>query len=245
VTTRCFFCATRGAPGTTCPSCRSTLPRIDARLPVGGCPRCGVPFSTIALAHDGAIAHGCTRCRGVFVPPRAWNAFVEDPGLTRIVEMRLPKTTQPISGAGVVPLLACPVCKKEMDRARFSATSSVVIDVCTQLHGMWLDGDELPAAVSYAEHRAKIGEVAAQAEAENQWARATGKDPEQVAIELERARIKAESAQRMWKAKRAAIAVGVGLLVLRLGFYAWRYREKKAEVENDQTPAAVENVISR
>jgi Zn-finger nucleic acid-binding protein len=241
-TTRCFFCATRGMPGGTCTTCRSQLPLVDEARREMKCPRCAVPLATIGLAHDGALAHGCARCRGVFVPPRAWNAIVDDPGLTRIVEARLPKVAAQ-TGAAVVPLLACPSCKKQMERARFSATSEVVIDVCI-MHGMWLDGDELAATIAYAERRAKMSDVAAQAESEQKWAQATGRDPAVVAVELERARIKAESAQRMWKAKRAAMIAAGLFLALRLGYYAWRLHERKAEAATDPT-GEVQSVIER
>lgn len=229
-------------PGGTCGTCKSPLPRLDDARRDITCPRCAQPLSTIGLAHDGAVAHGCTRCRGVFVPARAWNAIVDDPGLTRIVEARLPRGGAP-SAAAVVPLLACPICRRQMERARFSATSAVVIDVCT-MHGMWLDGDELAQTISYAEHRARISDVAAQTESEQQWARATGRDPQIAAMELERSRIKAEAAQRMWKAKRAALIVAGLFLVLRLGYYAWRLHEHKAESENDPT-SDVQTAIGR
>jgi Zn-finger nucleic acid-binding protein len=109
-----------------------------------------------------------------------------------------------------------------MDRGRFAATSSVVVDVCPRQHGVWLDAGELPDAVRYVEHRAQVGELGAQREADAEWSRMTGRDPVKLSMEAEEARIKAESAQRMWRAKRAGLVIGGGLVALRIVFWLWR-----------------------
>ncbi len=39
--------------------------------------------------------------------------------------------------------LACPVCGKDMEREEYAHTSQVVIDLCTDCNGVWLDSGEL------------------------------------------------------------------------------------------------------
>src|SRR5690606_13069367 len=107
----------------------------------------------------------CVRCHGIFAPARAWSRFWRAPESGLDLEGRFP------SGRAVplTPLVACPVCRSEMERARFSATSDVVVDVCARGHGIWLDAGELGRVLAYAEHKARIGDAAAQREADLEW----------------------------------------------------------------------------
>lgn len=43
------------------------------------------------------------------------------------------------------PLLLCPRCKKNM---RKLAHGNVILDICPQCGGMWLDKDEIPKLAS-------------------------------------------------------------------------------------------------
>jgi len=56
-------------------------------------------------------------------------------------------TTQP-SAPAKVRYVACPVCKKIMNRSNFAHRSGVVIDTCKG-HGVWLEAGELGRALAF------------------------------------------------------------------------------------------------
>jgi len=105
----------------------------------------------IGIDRNGSVVHCCSRCHGLFVPPRAFCSLVAQPALAADVCRRLPGT--PIPPAALVPFVSCPACSKQMERGRFAASSNVVIDVCHE-HGAWLDGGELGPVVEHAARRA-------------------------------------------------------------------------------------------
>lgn len=107
--------------------------------------------------------HVCFGCHGLFVPARAWHLLIGREDLVVTLAERVPAKRE---APADVRLLDCPECAGEMERMRFAATSSVVIDVCPHQHGMWLDAGELSATTGYAQHRRAIGVDAAIAEAE-------------------------------------------------------------------------------
>ncbi|MBX3217052.1 MAG: zf-TFIIB domain-containing protein [Labilithrix sp.] len=152
-TAACFFCAAIGLPGRTCASCLVRIPDpAIAHVPVRPeCPRCRAPFLAIGIDRDGSVLHGCSSCHGLFLPPRAWCALVARPALAADVERRLPGRGVPASA--LLDLVPCPGCARQMERGRFAASSSVVIDVCPD-HGVWLDAGELGAVVRHAARRA-------------------------------------------------------------------------------------------
>ena len=198
-------------------------PPEDAPQRLDGCPRCSAPLTPLGLRRGGVI-YVCMCCRGLFAPPRAWTEIGDDPQLGHDIEARF--SAPRAERSSFVPLLSCPVCRREMERASFCATSSIVVDVCMQ-HGIWLDAGELVPALAYAEHRAAVGPERASDEADEQWARAHGRTRMREVIELEEARIKAESAQRTWKAKRGAMVVTAMLVVLRLAWSAVNARSHR------------------
>src|SRR5205085_2081247 len=51
-------------------------------------------------------------------------------------------------GAGPVRYVACPICKKIMNRQNFGRRSGVVIDVCKG-HGVWFEHGELRATLAF------------------------------------------------------------------------------------------------
>ncbi len=229
---RCLWCGANGRAGEPCSTCSVPVPPRDASArPTSGCPRCGCALAALAL-EPGTFVFACASCRGVLVPPRAWARLGEQPELARAIDPR------PGAPAARLGLLACPTCRGEMERGCFAATSDVIVDVCPRGHGLWLDACELGAVLAYADHRAKVGVKATMQEAERNWDRAVARPAHvQMAIELESAKIKADSAQRMWRAKRAAIVMGGTFLVLRLLFGAWRVHDRHAHRAPDPTPA--------
>lgn len=145
----------------------------------------------------GAQANVCTRCHGIFAGARAWARLCRAPEAAADLERRFPppraQTAPPLT-----PLVRCPTCHVEMDRARFSATSDVVIDVCPRGHGIWLDAGELGRSLAYAEHKARIGDEAAQREAEETWLRTNRSEDLERRIALEVSLVEGEHAGRRY-----------------------------------------------
>ena len=64
-------------------------------------------------------------------------------------------------------MLSCPICERQMERGRFAASSSVVVDVCT-VHGMWLDAGELGDVTRHGRDRAVAAKAPADIAAYNE-----------------------------------------------------------------------------
>ena len=139
-----------------CASCQIALPDPSApESPTQNrtCPRCLTAPLAPVPTEDGAgsMCHVCQHCRGIFVTARSWCAFIARPELALALESRIPApAAQP---AELLAMLSCPVCRKQMERGRFAASSSVIVDVCI-MHGMWLDAGELRDVVRHGRDRA-------------------------------------------------------------------------------------------
>jgi Zn-finger nucleic acid-binding protein len=181
----CLLCGTDGDAEKSCVSCAVALPRItcacgtisgvastrcprcSADLTEGpqayACPRCTSPLTAVGVDASASV-HVCLGCRGLFVPARAWHVLMGREDLVASLAQHLPATGEPTPTDP--RLFDCRQCGAQMDRMRFAATSTVVIDVCPHQHGVWLDAGELTATTAYARHRRAIGAEAAIAEAE-------------------------------------------------------------------------------
>jgi Zn-finger nucleic acid-binding protein len=111
------------------------------------------------------VCHVCQHCRGIFVTARSWCAFIARPELALALETRLPPRTA--APSELLAMLSCPVCRKQMERGRFAASSSVVVDVCT-MHGMWLDAGELGDVVRHGRTRAEASKAPSDVAAYNE-----------------------------------------------------------------------------
>lgn len=192
-------------PGVPGQSCRSCLVRIAdpavADVPVRPeCPRCRSPFTAFGIDRQGSVVHCCSRCHGLFVPPRAWCSLVATPALAAEVCRRLPGA--PVPASALVQFVPCPTCGKQMERGRFAASSGVVIDVCHD-HGVWLDGGELGAVVDHAARRAA--------------GRAASTEPGQVIVrEIVRAPAPPPRASALTQVKRVLTVFALVLLLARV-----------------------------
>jgi len=172
------------------------------------CVRCKNPMSAIDVG-AGAVVHACTRCARLFVPPRAWSRAFAARDVVGDLERRL---GQPPRGE-VAPLGSCPVCTKQMDRARFAATSPIVLDACAANHGVYIANGDLGRAVDYAAHKSRIGEHAAVREADAAWQNHQVVVPPQV-LAAEAARVRASGLERgKAYAMRSALAVGLYIVI--------------------------------
>jgi Zn-finger nucleic acid-binding protein len=148
-----------------------------------------------------ATVHACATCHGLFVGARAWSALVAQPELASELAKKLPVLATP--PARLVQLLQCPTCAHQMDRGRFGASSSIVIDVCLA-HGVWLDGGEVVAIAALAAKRAAEGAPSIPAE-----------DPNVEAERSERALVKERSAKREKLAKQIGVSVLIAAAVFK------------------------------
>ena len=147
--TFCFLCGREGRAGTTCRPCLVERPRLTGEVSGSRhCPRCSEPLVGMPVG-GGAHAEVCTRCHGVFAAPRAWARFWRAPDSAADLERRFPLRA---SGPALMEFVRCSTCRREMERARFAATSDVVIDVCPIGHGIWLDAGELGRVLAYARY---------------------------------------------------------------------------------------------
>lgn len=168
-----------GVSAHACRACRAPLPEPVARQ--RACPRCATALTEIAIDTRASV-HVCAGCRGLFVPPRAWLELLGRADLVDKLAARLPASAS--SAAPATKMFECPECDGQMERGRFAATSTIVIDACTRRDGLWLDAGELAPAISYAAHRRTISKEAAIAEAESRELRESGYDAAQVRSDL-------------------------------------------------------------
>ncbi|MBX3230485.1 MAG: zf-TFIIB domain-containing protein [Labilithrix sp.] len=143
---RCLYCGREQRPGEECVPCRILVPpAASAHYRATLCARCGNPNLTrLALGPNDAEVDHCLGCRGAFVSSGAWTALLD--AIAAGEALDLARFGERVESP--FPLVRCPVCRYEMERARFAGTSAVVIDVCNQ-HGTWLDRGELPALAAF------------------------------------------------------------------------------------------------
>jgi Zn-finger nucleic acid-binding protein len=201
----CLLCGAEHDADGACPSCGVAMPRVvcvcgvlngvtaaccrtcgnalaPPPLQSNACPRCAASLLEVGLDATASV-HVCTACRGLFVGPRAWFLLLGRDDLVASIARHFPPVA---SSTAIAPeLLRCPECGAQMDRGRFSATSTVTVDACTAQHGVWLDGGELGAVVSYAKHRRQLSDREAIAEAERVERQLTGYDAALVRRDLE------------------------------------------------------------
>jgi Zn-finger nucleic acid-binding protein len=108
------------------------------------CPRDGSPLSEQRYEADIQV-DACAACGGVWLDDGELEAIQEsaERDYTKDIE-RMPELIGP-KAARSEGLLACPKCGAEMAAQEYAHCSAVVIDVCPEGHGVWLDGGELRA----------------------------------------------------------------------------------------------------
>lgn len=118
------------------------------------CPRC-ITIELKEKKYEGIEIDSCDHCHG------SWLANSE---LTHIVQIR--EVTFPpelvdhalASAKGGIPEtelahdLNCPECYKPMKPINYGINSGIIIDRCTQDHGLWFDGLELEKIQAYREY---------------------------------------------------------------------------------------------
>jgi Zn-finger nucleic acid-binding protein len=162
VAARCEYCGS-ALTVTACPSCFGPMfagmqfcPHCGAegsrQLEDGAsmpCPGCKADMRPVRVGKSSF--HECQSCAGSWLTADAFSQLCttreERGGLAALVSGGAP-TVRVVTDA--VRYVACPVCKKTMNRQNFGRRSGVVIDVCKG-HGVWFDHGELPAVLAFVE----------------------------------------------------------------------------------------------
>lgn len=111
------------------------------------CPRCPNAILTPgSIGPSDAEVHECRACGGAFVDERSYCSMLDAVAAGESLELGRFVPLPPGKEKPLLDLVRCPTCASEMDRARFGARSSLVIDVCGA-HGIWLDAAELVSLV--------------------------------------------------------------------------------------------------
>ena len=128
------------------------------------CPRCPKAILTSgSIGPSDVQVHECRACGGAFVDERSYCAMLDAVAAGESLELGRFVPLPPGKERPLLGLVSCPTCGAEMDRARFGARSSLVIDVCGA-HGIWLDAAELVSLVEVF-RRIEAGTLANEADA--------------------------------------------------------------------------------
>lgn len=100
------------------------------------CPKCVKPLTPRTL--ETVPVDQCAKCHGIWFDEKELQAV-----LTRSHDLRGGlRTGQTNPGLNQKPGV-CPRDRKAMLRAFSAAAEKVVLDMCPECHGLWLDGGEL------------------------------------------------------------------------------------------------------
>lgn len=134
-----------------CPHCGAKGSRVvdDAAATIA-CPGCGAEMRAVRVGTTSF--HECPSCAGSWLVAEAFTQLCstrEERGA--VAAMVGGDATHSVRTVGAaVRYVACPVCKKTMNRQNFGRRSGVVIDVCKG-HGVWFDHGELQSVVAFVD----------------------------------------------------------------------------------------------
>lgn len=111
------------------------------------CPRCA--DAAMLRTELGALTlYRCERCRGVFLDALGFDYLVARQAQIAI-QAKHRRRQPPCEVTDLtVAYLTCPVCRRQMARRQYEASSGVVIDSCPG-HGVWLDDSELQRVLAF------------------------------------------------------------------------------------------------
>jgi Zn-finger nucleic acid-binding protein len=126
-----------------CPHCVRRLGG-PAAAPYRRAPPLEAKIALVPERHaSGATIERCPSCRGAFASHEAMKT-VDTFGY----DTRKRTSTLEImrrASAGPVPRITCPSCAGETTRREWSFATLVMVDVCIECRGVWMDGGELEA----------------------------------------------------------------------------------------------------
>lgn len=105
------------------------------------CPVCKNPM--IILELNQVEIDYCTSCKGIWLDRGELDLIFSSSEKKEIAKLFSAKnTTSEIKRR-------CPICKKKMDKVEFENTG-IIIDRCTNEHGLWCDSGELKSILNTA-----------------------------------------------------------------------------------------------
>lgn len=125
--------------------------KVDASGPELACPACEILMPSQQIA--GIALNECTKCRGLWVPGKSFDALIERATEARrsaaaTLQVSAPRVTGDNPAAQKVQYRKCPGCEVHMNRRNFRKSSGIIIDVCRDC-GTWLDADELEGIAGF------------------------------------------------------------------------------------------------
>jgi uncharacterized protein len=96
------------------------------------CPKCRKPMVVLEL--DQVEIDYCTACKGVWLDSGELEILLGD---THHHPKLLPDTQSSEKK------VRCPKCARKMNKIRIGQPDGILIDSCTENHGLWFDGGEL------------------------------------------------------------------------------------------------------
>ena len=134
---------------THCPRCGADAARTEqGAVADRKCPRC---TKALMLVQIGPMPlDECDDCQGIWLDVVQFTRVCADQeSQASVIQWHTsaaPSLATP--RADIIKYLACPQCRKLMNRMNFSKMSGVIIDVCHD-HGTWFDRDELYRVVTF------------------------------------------------------------------------------------------------
>jgi Zn-finger nucleic acid-binding protein len=108
------------------------------------CPKCNTPLKSVT--YEGVEIDKCQQCSG---------AWLDDGEILKIIrtkeetfDPKLIKETLALGFTGVPKneqqtSARCPKCQAGMEAINYDYSSGIILDRCTEGHGLWFDGEEL------------------------------------------------------------------------------------------------------
>jgi Zn-finger nucleic acid-binding protein len=149
-TCRCAAClAWNLAEAAHCQACGRPLASSTGGTGVAAsypCPRCAVHLKS--RDYGNLSVEECDKCGGLYLAPATMDQLVAARDLPTSLRLALPK--RELKREKAVRYIACPTCRKSMNRQAFGRISGVVVDVCKN-HGVWFDAGELSEVIRFVE----------------------------------------------------------------------------------------------
>jgi len=143
-----MFAGTQFCPHCGVPAQTGVAEPNAATLP---CPGCGTEMPAVHVGNT--PMHQCPACAGSWLDTETFTALCtnrEDRGTVANLIGGGSGGPNPNAPLAAVHYIACPRCKKTMNRTNFGHRSGVIIDVCKG-HGAWFEAGELRRVLLFVE----------------------------------------------------------------------------------------------
>ena len=122
------------------------------------CPRDGSELETVTYEADIEVDQ-CPTCRGMWLDKGVLEQIQEtienDYSKELAVEPDHVRRAYALSRPTHTGQIKCPKCAEDMTAKEYAYCSQVVVDICPEDHGMWLDAGEIQALEQFFERARK------------------------------------------------------------------------------------------